>query len=779
LPQLTIGNTSAIEGDHTAHYRGAFAQDEPGSSQSLPAFGPDGNFYTVPQAGPSAGAVNEYDGTTGAFIKHLVPVGRVIAGRDMGWNNNSLFIGEESNNDVLRFDATTGAFQGVFVTAGSGGISGPHGLTIGPDGDLYVSGRSSFNVVKYDTNGNPVWSTPTGSGGLSWPEGLTLDPSGTYLYVASVGSNQILKYNALTGAYVGVGASAGLSAPKGVKFGPDGLMYVASANNNRIMRFTASGTYVDDYVPAGSGGMAVLSRLVFGPNGDVYVSVGGTGADPSHIYHFGTENEALFTVSLSAPFAEPVTVSYATADGTAVSTGTNPNYTATSGPLTFPAGITTQTIRVPLLDSGSQTTPLAFTVNLSNPQLATLAQSQGTATIAPSDQSAKFYVVNGATASLGGTDTAYKYQPSGAAQAPYGLSVATASPDLSPQGVAANASGTMQWVVDANKNVYVYSPGGTLLGSWSAGGLSSSATLTGIATNGTDIWLVDRSADKVYKYTGAASLLSGSQSAASSFSLSVHGHSGNGNPQDLVTDGTSFWVVDGTALKVFKYTLSGSLLGSWGIDPADKNPTGITINPNNVSDIWIVDSGTDKVYQYVGAANRTSGSQNASATFALAAGNTNPQGIADPPPDTLFTPATPPPALGQPSVAAFNGVISVGPATVADVPLLAAQDAVFAQPVRELVPSFGQRAADLLGVAALTPRPDGPTPVADRAVAFAGPSGARQPMAGLPLLSPANGRRSDGEAVSTKDGSGADDGGPASTADFVFAMPVVDAAAEE
>src|SRR5262245_10598433 len=66
-----------------------------------------------------------------------------------------------------------------------------------------------------------------------------------------------------------------------------------------------------------------------------------------------------------------------------------------------------------------------------------------------------------------------------------------------------------------------------------------------------------------------------------------------------------------------------------------------SINPNNVSDIWIVDNGTDNVYQYVGAASRTSGSQNAGATFALAAGNTNPQGIADPPTaDMLLTPAT-------------------------------------------------------------------------------------------------------------------------------------------
>src|SRR4029077_21168473 len=144
----------------------------------------------------------------------------------------------------------------------------------------------------------------------------------------------------------------------------------------------------------------------------------------------------------------------------------------------------------------------------------------------------------------------------------------------------------------------------------------------------------DSYSDKVYKYTGAASRLSGGQNAASSFSL-ASGRNGDSNPQDIVTDGTSFWVVDGTTLKVFKYTLSGSSLGSWAIDPANTHPTGITINPNNVSDVWIVDSVALKVFQYAGAATRTSGSQNAAATFALAPGDTNPQGIADPPPAAM------------------------------------------------------------------------------------------------------------------------------------------------
>jgi hypothetical protein len=173
-----------------------------------------------------------------------------------------------------------------------------------------------------------------------------------------------------------------------------------------------------------------------------------------------------------------------------------------------------------------------------------------------------------------------------------------------------------------------------------------------------------------------------------------------------VTDGTSFWVVDGSALKVFKYTLSGSLLGSWSIDPADAHPTGLTINPSNVSDIWFVDSGTLKVYQYIGAAGRTSGSQGAAATFALNPYDTNPQGIADPPPaDTPLTPAAAPLALNQPPAAALSAVPVGG---VASAPSLALRDAAFALLARDSLP--GTPALGFPAGGALTPRPESPTP---------------------------------------------------------------------
>jgi uncharacterized delta-60 repeat protein len=240
----------------------------------------------------------------------------------------------------------------------------------------------------------------------------------------------------------------------------------------------------------------------------------------------------------------------------------------------------------------------------------------------------KFFVVD-ATA-----DKTYRYAANGSALANSTLNTGNAD----SRGVTADSTGTKYWVIDSNKTVYVYSASGSLLGSWNAGTIN---TPTGIATDGTHIWITDSKNDRVYRYDNAANRLSGSQTATSSFALSVN----NKNSSDLTTDGTSVWVIESsTTDQVFKYSMSGTLLGSWSIDAANTSPTGITIDPANVSNIWIVDNGTDRVYQYNSATTRTSGSQSANAQFVLTTGNTDPQGIADPPPPALRIEAADAPA---------------------------------------------------------------------------------------------------------------------------------------
>jgi hypothetical protein len=91
---------------------------------------------------------------------------------------------------------------------------------------------------------------------------------------------------------------------------------------------------------------------------------------------------AVFTVTLSAASGRVVSVTYATADGTA-SAGTD--YISTGGTLTFAPGETTRTLTVTVngdtLDEPNET----FTVNLSNAVNAAIADGQGVGTIRDDD----------------------------------------------------------------------------------------------------------------------------------------------------------------------------------------------------------------------------------------------------------------------------------------------------------------------------------------------------------------------------------------------------------
>jgi hypothetical protein len=247
-------------------------------------------------------------------------------------------------------------------------------------------------------------------------------------------------------------------------------------------------------------------------------------------------------------------------------------------------------------------------------------------------QPVKFYTVDPTA------DKTFEYGSGGQALANYVQ--ATSSGNTNSRGVATTAAGSVVWVIDGSKKVYRYDTNGVLQGSWIANGLTTPEDVT---TNGSDVWIVDDGSNKVFKYSGGtgngANRLSGSQNAVSSFSLNA----ANANAKGIVTDGTHLWVLNDVASgadKVFKYTLSGTLVGSWTIDTNNSSPTGLTIDPANVNHIWIVDSADDAVYRYSGATGRTSGSQAADHVFQLAGSNSDAQGIADPPPAGQFTDST-------------------------------------------------------------------------------------------------------------------------------------------
>ena len=123
-----------------------------------------------------------------------------------------------------------------------------------------------------------------------------------------------------------------------------------------------------------------------------------------------------FTVTLSRPSAERVTVRYATADGTATA---GDDYSAvTGGALTFAAGDTAATITVTIVaDARDEPEAETFTVTLSEPRHARLADATATGTIFDDDLTLAV-AADAATVVEGGAATFTVTVTGGAAIAP-------------------------------------------------------------------------------------------------------------------------------------------------------------------------------------------------------------------------------------------------------------------------------------------------------------------------------------------------------------------------
>jgi hypothetical protein len=90
----------------------------------------------------------------------------------------------------------------------------------------------------------------------------------------------------------------------------------------------------------------------------------------------------VFTVTLSAPSDAPVTVNFATANGTAKA---GEDYVAASGSLTFAPGETTRTITIQVKGDKKRESNESFFVNLSGPTGAFLLDAQGLGVIQNDD----------------------------------------------------------------------------------------------------------------------------------------------------------------------------------------------------------------------------------------------------------------------------------------------------------------------------------------------------------------------------------------------------------
>ena len=254
-------------------------------------------------------SVFRYDAATGAFVDTFIPHRSgglvqpwgIIFGPHDGqvYVSSGTFTPPAQKKAVLRYDAVTGAFLGDFTE--NGHLDSPRGIIFGPDGHLYVADRSPADnrlgrVVRYHGLTGQFLDQFVPDGFVGRPSGLVFGPKGRGrpgfdLYVASLPTSSILQYDGATGEFISEfvpSGSGGLSYPGGLVFGPDGNLYVTVLDlgkGDSVLRYqgpwsASPGAFIDAFVTPGSGGLTAPIGLLFGPdvNGDgvqdLYVTSG-------------------------------------------------------------------------------------------------------------------------------------------------------------------------------------------------------------------------------------------------------------------------------------------------------------------------------------------------------------------------------------------------------------------------------------------------------------------------------------------------------------------------
>ncbi|TAN49124.1 MAG: hypothetical protein EPN21_13005, partial [Methylococcaceae bacterium] len=156
---------------------------------------------------------------------------------------------------------------------------------------------------------------------------------------------------------------------------------------------------------------------------------------------------AQFTLTLDQVSAIPLSVDYATRDGTA---GAGSDYTAARGTLSFAIGQKTQTVSIPILGDATLETDETFSLDLSNPGTGlALAQTSATATIIDDDAQAP-------TLTIAASQTTFKAGDS----ATLTFTFSAAPLDFSAADITVSG-GTLSGLAVSSANPKVYSAGFT------------------------------------------------------------------------------------------------------------------------------------------------------------------------------------------------------------------------------------------------------------------------------------------------------------------------------
>ena len=158
-------------------------------------------------------------------------------------------------------------FIDAFVPQQYGGLYDPRGVTVGPDGDIFVASAIAAQVLRFDGASGQFLGVfaDASAAGSDARTGTVLFHEGN-LYVSTGANNSILRFNGQSGVpfpapgksgaeFVTTG-DGGLDGAWGMEFGPDGRLYVASALTHEVLVYDGvDGDFDGVFVLAGDQGL--------------------------------------------------------------------------------------------------------------------------------------------------------------------------------------------------------------------------------------------------------------------------------------------------------------------------------------------------------------------------------------------------------------------------------------------------------------------------------------------------------------------------------------------
>ena len=223
----------------------------------------------------------------------------------------NVYIADRGHDRLRRVDAggtiTTIAGTGEAGFSGDGGaaaeaqLSGPSGVALDADGNLYIADAGNNRVRRIDLSAGTI-ATVAGESDdgeespahaqIAAPRGVALDTAGN-LYIADTGNHQI-RLLAADGTTMAVAGAAGLGdgepatgarlfVPRWIAIDTDGTLYVTDTGHNRVRKIDTDGIITTfagtgEQGDAGDDGPAVEAQLnrpyglTIGPEGHVYIA---------------------------------------------------------------------------------------------------------------------------------------------------------------------------------------------------------------------------------------------------------------------------------------------------------------------------------------------------------------------------------------------------------------------------------------------------------------------------------------------------------------------------